>query len=253
MIPSARVLVVDDQAEHDRLFNDAFSDLTICPTISALESRLHDGETWDVAFVDFALTGPVHPESDRRTGLTGLRLLRAERPATKLVSYTQPGESGRQLYMAAAKEWFAADATAARSMLTVESVMSLVDGLRAGRDPTAIRLKRWLEHSHLIRRLVKNENYVELWRRWNELNGNESAISQITHLSTAQVRTFRESVYEAVLDFKQRFEGVDLRTGTSLRGNTNYKGVLSSFAAENRLFFAAPDLNDALANSIRAR
>lgn len=239
------MLVLDDHAAGDRLFIDAFGDhLTICTTIADLEERLLAGAPWDVAFVDFALTGLGQPSDDLRTGLSALRILRDKSPRTKLVSYTQPGESGRQLYMAAAKRWFAADATLAKSAMTVESVRSFVYHLQAGRDPSTVHLRRWLESAHLIDRLLKNENYVTLWRYWHELNGNEGAIADMAYLTKSQVRHFKEMTFEAVLDFKERFEGVDLR-GTG-GGNTNYKGVLGAFASENRIFFAATDLADAI-------
>ena len=245
----ARVLVVDDQVATDRLFSDAFGDqLTICTQIRALEDYLLGDTTWDVAFVDFLLKGVG---DDARTGLSVLRLLRAERPATRLVSYTQLPESGRRLYIATAKHWFAADAALDKTGLTVESIRTFVESVRAGHKPTDVRVTRWLAYADIIDRLLRDERDITLWRRWHELGGNQQAIQRIEFLSPAQLRGFRENAYEAVLDFKKRFEGIELDgAATDARLNS---GVINAFASENRLFFAAPDLPDALKARPRPR
>jgi CheY-like chemotaxis protein len=234
----ARVLVVDDQAGSDRLFSDVFGNgLTVCTSLAA-------GNRWDIAFVDFALAVMDRDGADMRTGLSTMRILRAERPETKLVSYTQPGESGRQLYMAAAKQWFAADATLAKSNLTIDVLVGFARALLAGSDPSDPRHLRWLRSAHLIDGLFRNAGYLDLWRAWHALNGNEKAIAKMTHRSSHQIRGFRENVIEVVRLFKAAFEGVEF--GGPESGRKDYKGVLSSFVGENRLFFTAPDLADVL-------
>jgi CheY-like chemotaxis protein len=244
------VLVVDDQVASDRLFSDAFGNrLTICTTVRDLEEHLHGDATWDVAFVDFLMMGA---SVDHRTGLSVLRALRAASPATKIVSYTQIPESGRRLFIAAAKQWFAAEAALDKTGLTVESIIRFVQALQDGHDPTEPRVTRWLAYADVVDRLLKEERYITLWRRWHELSGNKTAIEQTEYLSKAQLRTFETNAYDAVLEFKKRFEGVELRELES-GVNKNYKGVLNSFASENRLFFAARDLKDALSARPRPR
>lgn len=246
----ARVLVLDDHAAGDSLFRESFGEgLTVCASVRALEREIAGGRTWDVAFVDFALTSLAEAGDDHRTGLSGLLILRARRPRTKIVSYTQPGESGRQLYMAAARQWFSADATQAKSGMTAGYVVDFVERLRAGHDPSNVRLIRWLRHCDVVDQLLKTPDYVELWRAWLQFNGNEDAISRRTHMSPAQIRTFKATAADAVVRFKRAFEGVELDGTMGSSGYVNFKGILSTFASENRLFFAAPDLADA----VRAR
>lgn len=247
----AQVLVVDDQIGSDRLFADAFGDrLTTCASVRDLERLLsRDDTSWDVAFVDFYLRGMT---DDQRTGLTVLRLLRSRRPTTRLVSYTQIPESGRRLFVAVAKEWFGASAALDKSGLTVDSITRFVQAVMAGRDPSDPRITRWLAYSDVVDRLIKDERHIRLWRRWHQLGGNEGAIGQVEYLSSGEVRGFRENAYEAVLEFRERFEGVaphELEFGR----NKNYKGVLNSFASEYRAFFAAVDLEEALAGRSRGR
>jgi len=52
---------------------------------------------------------------------------------------------------------------------------------------------------------------------------------------------------------RPRFDGVDLRAVPGDRRYNDYKGVIGSFAAENRLFFAAKDLPGALQAARRSR
>src|SRR3954466_6666899 len=73
-------------------------------SVDILNDQLRRGVRWDVAFVDFNLS------SRTSTGLTALLRLHHERPATKIVTYSQFTESGRTLYAAAARQWFDAAA-----------------------------------------------------------------------------------------------------------------------------------------------
>src|SRR6187455_2551392 len=91
------VLLVDDVPGERANFKQAFGrDLTVAPSIDQLNEQLRRGLNWDLAFVDFNLS------SQTSTGLTALLRLHHERPATKIVTYSQFTESGRTLYDAGA-------------------------------------------------------------------------------------------------------------------------------------------------------
>jgi len=105
-----RVLLVDDVPGEAANFAVAFgSQLTAVCGLDELDAALSAGNTWDVAFVDFNLSSTVN------TGLSVLLTLHRERPATRLVTYSQFAENGRVLFAAAARHWFGAQAVLDKS------------------------------------------------------------------------------------------------------------------------------------------
>lgn len=256
------VIVVDDQVAEHALFENAFGEVTLCRSITDLEAALSAarkaGRNFDLAFVDFALTGRAnfslsrddgHPREtvDSRTGLSALIGLR-QHTGARIVSYSQGGESGRMLFFAAAHRWFAADAALSKDTLERETLRRFAEALLTHRiDPTDRRLA-WLlrSSSHLIDALLPEYRWITAWRAWTELNGDPTAIriKYPTLPGNFVTHTFRERASEAASRFDLAFYGRVAED--EHRSNVNRKGLLTRFAGDHRSFLFAPDLHQAL-------
>ncbi len=227
------MLLVDDVPGEKANFVEAFgSNLTVVPGVGQLNERLHEGLRWDVAFVDFYLS------SDSSTGLTALLRLNQERPNTKIVTYSQFTENGRTLYAAAAKHWFDAEALMDKTMNDPEVLVHYAQALMAGADPTPPAWRRRLLWSHLVDDLLAEASWVQIWRAIRDSAGEMARVAELLGCEVTQLRSFKDKATAAVNSFNEKFHDIPHPGDTR-----NKKGILSSFASENRHFLMAPDLS----------
>jgi hypothetical protein len=232
------VLIVDDDFREVSIFEEAFGDHAVTVCRSFAELKRIPSVTWGVAFVDFDL-GEREP-----TGLSALKWLR-ERSESPIVSYTRMGESGRALYCAAAKSWFAANASLDKSLVTSENLHRYVRDLALRHDPTPPLLRAQLARADVINELLPDATSVRLWREYYDLDGDEAAIRRTLGLHVHNIRTFKEHAMDAVVAFEDTFFGRVMPLDKE-RKNRNPKGVITKFAGANRHFFQAVDLHEAL-------
>lgn len=239
---STKVLVIDDEFAYGALFKLVFGEhVTVCCSVAELDEHVARGERWDLAFVDFSLD----PLGKERSGLSALMALRDSGAARSLVSYTQLGESGRALYMAAAKAWFSVDATLDKGMSGPENLERFSTMLDVGQDPTAPNLRRMLAKAEIIDRLIPNPFDVRLWRAWSEFDGSERAVRACLQIGPSVTRGFKDYATAAVHEFEYVFFGRTVEEPAE-GDYSNLKGALTGFASRHRSFFRAADLDRAI-------
>jgi len=230
---SPRILLVDDVPGERANFAQAFGEnLTVAADLAQLDQLIASGRRWDVAFVDFYLSSPT------TTGLSAMLRLRDERPDCRLVTYSQFTESGRTLYAAAAKHWFAAQALLDKTRNEPPRLTQYVRAVLGGLDPTPERWQTRLRYAGLIDNLLAEPSWVPVWAAIREANGEMSRVANILQVQVSSLRTFKDRATEAALMFNEKFHDIPNPGDTR-----NKKGVLSSFASEHRHFLMAPDLS----------
>lgn len=234
------ILVVDDDFREGDFFRKAFGDaVTVYRSAAALAEAVEGGQRWDLAFIDFDL------QDAAQTGLTAWIDLRPVTPAC--VSYTRAAEAGRVLYNLATRHWFQSDAVLDKSLAEPETLRRYASELASGVDPTPTNVKRYLQHAQLVGEILPDAMSVLLWRKWNELGGNEPAIQRQLGLKPNVTRRFKERVSAPVATLlAEVFQRNVLNHGGT---NAKFAGPLSNFAGENRKFFNAADLDRALSKS----
>jgi hypothetical protein len=237
------VLLVDDVPGERANFEQAFGTrLTVAPSIDILNDHLRRGVRWDVAFVDFNLS------SRTSTGLTALLRLHHERPATKIVTYSQFTESGRTLYAAAARHWFDAAALMDKTKNDPGTLVRYRESIRAGINPTPVMWQRRLHWAHLIDNLLADPAWVRVWRALRDAAGDMSAVAEMLQVEPSSLRSFKDRATEAAIMFNDKFHDIPPPMHT-----WNKKGILAAFAAEHRHFLTAPDLSTVMSPGTRRR
>ena len=237
------MLLVDDVPGERANFEHAFaSKLTVAPSIDMLNDHLRRGLTWDLAFVDFNLS------SSTSTGLTALLRLHHERPATKIVTYSQFTESGRTLYAAAARHWFNAAALMDKTKNDPATLVRYRESIYAGINPTPVMWQRRLQWAHLIDNLLADASWVRVWRALRDAAGDMSAVAEMLHIEAGSLRGFKDRATEAAIQFNEKFHDIPPPARTR-----NKKGILAAFAAEHRHFLTAPDLSTVMSPGTRRR
>ena len=178
MTTTSQVLLVDDVPGERANFEQAFGTrLTVAPSIDILNDHLRRAVRWDIAFVDFNLS------SRTSTGLTALLRLHHERPATKIVTYSQFTESGRTMYAAAARHWFNAAALMDKTKNDPATLVRYREAIHAGINPTPVLWQRRLHWAHLIDNLLADPAWVRVWRALRDAAGDMSAVAEILPVS----------------------------------------------------------------------
>jgi hypothetical protein len=240
---TGRVLLVDDVPGERANFEDAFGDdLTVAPTIDALNDHLRHHRSWDLAFVDFNLS------SATSTGLTALLRLHHERPTTQIVTYSQFTESGRTLYAAAARHWFNAAALMDKTKNDPATLVRYRDSISAGVNPTPMLWQRRLQWAPLIDNLLADASWVLIWRALRDAAGDMAAVAEMLHTEASSLRGFKDRATEAAIQFNEKFHDIPHPGRTR-----NKKGILAAFAAEHRHFLSAPDLSTVMSPGTRRR
>jgi hypothetical protein len=238
-----RVLLVDDVPGERANFESAFgSALSVAPSVDELNGLLAARLQWDVAFVDFNLSSPTS------TGLTALLRLHHERPATRIVTYSQFTENGRTLYAAAAHHWFSAHALMDKTKNEPENLVRYVQLLAGGRNPTPAAWQQRLQWSSLVDNLLAEPSWVRIWQAIRDASGEMARVADILGVEVRSLRTFKDRATAAALLFNERF--LDIPSPGETR---NKKGILSAFASEHRHFLTAPDLSVAMSPGTRRR
>lgn len=238
---TGRVLVVDDQDYAQVPLVSALGPVVDwCPNIGQLKRRIDNGETWRAAFIDFFL-GIGEP-----CGLNAMMLLRRATPDIRLVSFTTFGDGGgRTLFAAAANHWYNA-VFVNKGNLDPSIVRRAADPTD---NPTDSRLRQQLRHAHLVDALFVEPSWLPIWQAWPRFDGSQAAI--VTALgptyTPAVVRGFAQRAITAVERFEAAFAASD-PVSKPARGNRAQAAPLARFAAENRVFFSAPDLGHVLSD-----
>jgi len=233
-----RVLLVDDVPGEAANFAVAFgSQLTAVCGLDELDAALSAGNTWDVAFVDFNLSSTVN------TGLSVLLTLHRERPATRLVTYSQFAENGRVLFAAAARHWFGAQAVLDKSQNDPYALRHHAIALVAGLDPSPVQWRTRLHRAHLIDAVLPDLSWVDRWRALDAAAGDVTAAAALLHLKAAHLRSFKDRATNAVNQVNAALFDLPDR-GPS----RNKKGILGTFVAQHTSFLTAADLPAALAH-----
>lgn len=240
---TGQVLLVDDVPGERANFERAFGrGLAVAPTVDRLNELLRAGADWQVAFVDFNLS------SASSTGLTALLRLHHERPATRIVTYSQFTESGRTLYAAAGRHWFGAAALLDKTRNEPRTLVHYLVTLQAGGNPTPVPWQRRLEAAPLIDSLLADASWVRIWGALREAAGDMARVAELLEVEPGNLRGFKDRATEAAIQFNQRFHDVPHPGRTR-----NKKGILSAFAAEHRHFLTAPDLSTVMSPGSRRR
>ena len=240
---TGNVLLVDDVPGEGANFERAFGRaLAVVPGVDQLNELLRAGAEWDVAFVDFNLS------SDTSTGLTALLRLHHERPATRIVTYSQFTESGRTLFAAAARHWFDAAALLDKTRNDPGTLVDYVTALQAGHNPTPVPWQRRLGHAALIDSLLADASWVRTWRALRQAAGDMAQVAELLQVEPGSLRGFKDRATEAAIEFNDKFHDVPHPGRTR-----NKKGILSAFAAEHRHFLGAPDLSTVMSPGSRRR
>ena len=243
MTTTGRVLLVDDVPGEGANFERAFGRaLAVAPSVDHLNGLLRSGAAWDVAFVDFNLS------SAASTGLTALLRLHHERPATRIVTYSQFTESGRTLYAAAAHHWFGASALMDKTRNDPKTLVQYVTALQAGVNPTPAPWQRRLQWSSLIDSLLADASWVRLWGALRQAAGDMALVAELLQVEPGSLRGFKDRATDAAIQFNEKFHDVPHPVRTR-----NKKGILSAFAAEHRHFLTAPDLSTVMSPGSRRR
>jgi hypothetical protein len=232
-----RVLVVDDDFREQGFFREVFDNaVTVLRTPTDVVAGVQAGSRWDIAFIDFDLG-----ETDR----SGLSAWISLRPVTRwCISYTRAAEAGRILYNLATRHWFGADAVLDKSLAEPATLYSFVEQLSRGTDPSQATVPRYLRHAPLIGQILPDPQSVLLWRKWNELGGNEPAIQRQLGVTPYVTRHFKETVSGPVETLLR--EVFQRPSSEGVGTNSKFAGPLSNFAGENRKFFNAGDLDRAV-------
>ena len=237
------VLLVDDVPGERANFEQAFGrDLTVAPSIDQLNEQLRRGLNWDLAFVDFNLS------SQTSTGLTALLRLHHERPATKIVTYSQFTESGRTLYAAAAHHWFKASALMDKTRNDPGTLVHYRESICRGTNPTPVPWQRRLQWAPLVDNLLADASWVRIWRALREAAGDMALVAEMLHVDASSLRGFKDRATEAAIQFNEKFYDIPHPGRTR-----NKKGILAAFAAEHRHFLTAPDLSTVMSPGTRRR
>lgn len=232
----ARILLVDDVPGEQNAFRSVFgSRVTAVRDLSALDAALALGTTWDLAFVDFNL-GRGGP-----TGISAMHRIRAQRPGTKLVAYSQYAENGRMLFAAAARHWYGAAALLDKSHNYPQTLLRYSEMLMMGLDPSPVLWRDKLRQSSLIDRLLPDLDALRKWQALHRSYGDIDLAARLLDLRPTQLRTFKDRATTAVNEFNEAFLGIPHPGITR-----NKKGILAAFVASHGNFLTAPDLAEQL-------
>jgi hypothetical protein len=242
-VTTSGVLLVDDVPGERANFEHAFGrDLTVAPSIDQLNEQLRRGLIWDLAFVDFNLS------SQTSTGLTALLRLHHERPATRIVTYSQFTESGRTLYAAAGHHWFEASALMDKTKNDPGTLVHYRESICNGINPTPVPWQRRLQWAPLIDNLLADASWVRIWRAIRDAAGDMALVAELLHVDSSSLRGFKDRATEAAIQFNEKFHDIPHPGRTR-----NKKGILAAFAAEHRHFLTAPDLSTVMSPGTRRR
>ena len=232
------MLLVDDVPGEVANFGLAFGDrLTAARGADELDAQLSAGNDWDIAFVDFNLS------SRESTGLSVMLTLHGERPATRIVSYSQFAENGRVLFAAAARHWFGAQAVLDKSHNDPYVLRHYATAMAAGLDPSTIQWRTRLHRAHLIDAVLPDLTWVDRWRALDRAAGDVTAAAALLQLKATHLRGFKDRATNAVNQVNAALFDLPDR-GPS----RNKKGILGTFVAQHTSFLTAPDLPAALAH-----
>ncbi len=232
------MLLVDDIPGEVANFGLAFGDrLTAVRGLDELDAQLGEGNSWDVAFVDFNLSSRV------TTGLSVMLTLHRERPMTRLVSYSQFAENGRVLFAAAARHWFGAQSVLDKSRNDPYALRHYATALAAGLDPSPVQWRTRLHRAYLIDAVLPDLSWVDRWRALDTAAGDVTAAAALLHLKAAHLRSFKDRATNAVNQVNAALFDLPDR-GPS----RNKKGILGTFVAQHTSFLTAADLPAALAH-----
>jgi CheY-like chemotaxis protein len=234
--PPPRVLLVDDVPGEAVAFRQAFGDtLLVVRDADELAARLADGAEIDVAFVDFNLSSRVS------TGLSALLALHQQRPAARLVTYSQFAENGRVLFAAAARHWFGARAVLDKTQNDPYTLRHYATALMTGLDPSPMAWRARLHRAHLIDAVLPDLSWVERWRALDQAAGDVTAAAALLQLKAAHLRGFKDRATNAVNQVNAALFDLPNR-GPS----RNKKGILGTFVAQHTSFLTAGDLPSAM-------
>jgi hypothetical protein len=227
------VLLIDASPGERVLFEHAFgSDVTVARSLAELELLLRRGCSWEVAFVSFQLGAGA------ATGLSAMVRLIQARPETALVAYTQAYENGSALFGAAARHWLGVRSIVDKSENDPRDLYRSARAVSNAAEFAPVRWSHRLQYAYLIDAVLANPSWILIWQAICESAADMQLTGELLGVSATQLRGFKDRATDAVNEFREKLSGI------SHPGNTrNKKGILSAFAAENRLFLTAPGLS----------
>jgi hypothetical protein len=233
---STPVLLIEMSPGGRVIFEYAFGpDVTVARSVAELDLLLRRGARWDAAFVGFHL-GLGQP-----TGLTAMLRLIRDRPDTALVAYTQAFQNGSTLFAAAARHWLGVRSVVDTADSEPDDLRRLAQAACRAADCSSTRWKGRLQYAYLIDAVFANPSWILIWSAICESAADMQLTGAMLGVSSAHLRGFKDRATDAVNVFREKLSGI------SYPGNTrNKKGILSAFAAENRLFMTTPDLSAAM-------
>jgi hypothetical protein len=230
------ILLVDGSPGERVLFEQTFhSDLAVACSVRELETLIRRGGDWQTAFVSF------HLAAGAPTGLTAMLRLAQARPNLPMVAYTRGCENGSTLFGAAARHWLGVRSVVDRDHNDPRDLRRSARIAAEAGDCSPVRWTQRLQYAYLIDEVLANPSWISIWRAICESSADMQLTGALLGVSAAQLRGFKDRATDAVSTFREKLNGIPHPGCTR-----NKKGILSAFAAENRLFLTAAGLSEVM-------
>lgn len=238
------ILLVDDQSQTARNLRHAFGADNVVwlpnPREAAAWLRTCDPHQLPQAvFVDYDFREPDGPRFGQLTGFTVFLAIRELPIQPRTIVFTTLHEGA--LYAIAARRWLGASAVLDKSA-TDSQLREIVTSREVSLYPGwRIRLGA---HAHLLDGLFPTRNAGEIWRVWQEAQGDTGTVARLAHVGQSTVKQFASLVHDDVGNVQEHLLGHPRIAAQ--RGNKNLRGPILELASSHSQFFRAPELPELL-------